>query len=103
MSPPLEAAWARAGQVVGRRIGGSYVLVPLAGEGADLDRVLTLNPVAAFIWEELEGARTGEALVQAVVARFDVERVRAERDTLELLEALVSRKAVVPAVPSDGR
>jgi len=82
---PLGAAWARAERVVGRRIGAAYVLVRLAGRDADLDSILNLNRVAVFIWEHLDGARTGEAIVQAVVERFDVERARAEVDTLELL------------------
>jgi len=37
--PWLAQAWARAERMVGRRIGDEYVLMPLAGRGADLDRV----------------------------------------------------------------
>jgi hypothetical protein len=83
--------------MVGRRIGGEYVLVPLAGRGADLDSILNLNPVAACVWEQLDGARPGSAIVDAIVERFEVERERAEADVLELLETLVAVKAVVPA------
>ena len=97
---PLGAAWARAERVVGRRIGAAYVLVRLAGRDADLDSILNLNRVAVFIWEHLDGARTGEAIVQAVVERFDVERARAEVDTLELLGTLLELKAIVPATPA---
>jgi hypothetical protein len=82
--------------MVGRRIGDEYVLVPLAGRGADLDSILNLNLVAAFIWEQLDGVRTGDVIVEAVVERFDVERARAEADTLELLDTL-SARAIVPA------
>jgi hypothetical protein len=88
--------------MVGRRIGDEYVLVPLAGRGADLDSILNLNRVAAFIWEQLDGARTGADVVSAVVERFDVERSRAEQDTLELLDTLVGLRAIVPA-GSGGR
>ncbi len=93
----LEEAWARAERMAGRRIGGDYVLVSLAGQGADLDGVLKLSRVAAFVWELLDGARTGDAIVEAVVERFDVDRARAEADTLELLDTLLERKAIVPA------
>jgi hypothetical protein len=92
VSPRLEAAFSRAEQVVGRRIGDAYVLVPLAGRGADLDSVLNLNPVAAFVWEQLDGARTGNAIVQAVVERFEVERARAE-------DTLLERGAIRPLSP----
>ena len=95
--PRLDETWARSERMVGRRIGDEYVLVPLAGRGADLDSILNLNHVAAFVWEQLDGTRTGSAVVDAVVERFDVERERAEADTLELLETLLELKAVVPA------
>jgi hypothetical protein len=85
--------------MVGRRIGDEYVLVPLAGRGADLDSILNLNRVAAFVWEQLDGTRTGADVVGAVVDRFDVERERAEADTLELLDTLLELRAIVPAGP----
>jgi len=97
--PRLEAAWARSPRMVGRRIGDEYVLVPLAGRGADLDSILNLTRVAAFVWEQLDGTRTGAAVVDAVVERFDVERPRAEADYLELVDTLLELKAIVAASP----
>jgi len=85
--------------MVGRRIGDEYVLVPLAGRGADLDSILNLNRVAAFVWEQLDGTRTGAAVVAAVVERFDVEREQAQKDTVELLDTLLELAAIVPAAP----
>jgi hypothetical protein len=85
--------------MVGRRIGAEYVLVPLVGRGADLDSIFNLTRVAAFVWEQLDGTRTGAAVVDAVVERFEVERPRAEADYLELVETLLALKAIVPASP----
>ena len=90
----LAEVWARSARMVGRRIGDEYVLVPLAGRGADLDSILNLNRVAAFVWEQLDGSRSGGEVVDAVIERFDVERVRAEQDYLELVETLVELDAV---------
>ena len=100
--PRLEDTWARSERMVGRRIGDEYVLVPLAGRGADLDSILNLNRVAAFVWEQLDGKRTGGAVVDAVVERFDVERKQAEADTIELLETLLELEAI-EAVSRGGR
>jgi hypothetical protein len=80
--------------MVGRRIGDEFVLVPLAGRGADLDSILNLNRVAAFVWEQLDGSRSGGEVVDAVVERFEVERSQAEHDYLELVEDLVEADAV---------
>jgi hypothetical protein len=90
----LAEVWTRSTRMVGRRIGDEYVLVPLAGRGADLDSILNLNRVAAFVWEQLDGARSGGEVVDAVIERFDVERARAEQDYLELVETLVELDAV---------
>ena len=95
--PRLGEVWARSPRMVSRTIGGECVLVPLAERGADLDSIFNLNRVAAYVWEQLDGKRTGKDLVDAVVARFDVERERAEADTLELLETLREIRAIVPA------
>jgi hypothetical protein len=101
--PWLEETWARSARVAGRRIGGEYALVPLAGRGADLDSILSLNRVAAFVWEQLDGRRTGAGVVDAVVERFDVERERAEKDTVELLDTLLELRAIMPAGEAERR
>jgi hypothetical protein len=88
--------------MVGRRIGDEYVLVPLAGRGADLDSILNLSRVAAFVWERLDGVRTGAQVVDAVVERFEVERTEAEADYLELVETLLDVGAVEPSPAGRG-
>ena len=90
----LAVVWARSARMVGRRIGDEYVLVPLAGRGADLDSILNLNSVAAFVWEQLDGSRSGGEVIDAVLEQFEVERSRAEQDYLELVETLVELDAV---------
>jgi hypothetical protein len=91
----LDAAYGRSPRVVGRRVGDDYVLVPLAGQGADVDSVLSLNRVGAFIWEQLDGARTGNDVVGALVDRFEVDRREAEGDYLDFLTMLRRLEAVV--------
>jgi len=93
----LGETWARSQRMVGRRIGDEYVLVPLAGRGADLDSILNLNRVAAFVWEQLDGERSGNDVVEAVLERFDVGRALAEQDYLELIDTLVEVDAVSAA------
>ena len=93
----LGEVWARSSRLVGRRIGDGYVLVPLAGRGADLDSILNLNRVAAFVWEQLDGERSGSEVVEAVLGQFDVERLRAEQDYLELIGTLAEIRAVEPS------
>jgi methyltransferase-like protein len=95
----MNETWQRSPRMVGRRIGDEYVLVPLADRGADLDSIFNLNKVAAFIWERLDGERTGHDVVEAVLEHFEVERAGAERDFAELIDTLVELDAVTPVRP----
>jgi hypothetical protein len=67
------------------------------GRGADLDAILNLNRVGAFIWEHLDGRRSGRDVVAALVERFDVEPDSAERDYLTFVAKLLSVQAVEAA------
>ena len=92
--PALETVYAPAPRIVGRRIAEEYVLVPLAGRGADLDSILSLNRTGAFIWEQLDGRRDGSGVVEALLARFDTDRESATRDYREFLAKLESVNAI---------
>jgi hypothetical protein len=96
MSPAslLERAFARSERVVGRRIAGEYVLVPIVGHGAQVDAIFNLNRVGAFIWERLDGSTPGRAIVAALVDRYEVTRQQAEADYREFLAKLLSIEAV---------
>jgi hypothetical protein len=94
MSVSLETVFARSERMVSRRIAEEYVLVPLVGRGAELDGLYNLSRVGAFIWERLDGESSGQAIVEAVVAGFEVERPRAEQDYREFLDQLLSVGAV---------
>lgn len=90
-------AYARSERMVGRRIADEFVIVPLASRGADVDSIYDLNEVAACVWEMLDGARDGHAIVAALVERFEVDAATAERDYRAFLGQLVSIDAVRPA------
>jgi hypothetical protein len=82
--------------MVSRRIAGEYVLVPIVGHGAQVDSIFNLNAVGAFIWERLDGRTKGEAIVEALVDRYEVTRQRAEADYQSFLAKLLSIEAVQP-------
>jgi hypothetical protein len=90
----LSDVFVRSDRIVGRRIAGEYVLVPLVGRGTDADFIYTLNRVAASMWEALDGKASGEDVVRQVVARYEVEESKAAGDYLDLMETLESIEAV---------
>lgn len=69
----------------------------------DRDAFLTLaDPVGLTVWSKLEAGEVGEAaLVECVLAEFDVARPDAEHDVAEFLELLVRERGLeILAVPA---
>lgn len=56
-----------------RQVAGEYVAIP-SGEGLDLNNMITLNATGAFIWEQLGQETTREALVEALLSEYEVDR-----------------------------
>lgn len=83
--------------VVFRHVGDEAVLVPLRQNVGNLDWVYTLSPVAARVWQMLDGVRPFGDLVVAVCDEFDVEPADAEADVAELLVSLHEAGLIVEA------
>jgi hypothetical protein len=90
----LAAVYARSERMVGRRIGGQFVLVPIARDVADVDSLFTLNALGTFLWERFDGRQDGNAHVAAIVQRFDVSMERAAEDYLTFVGHLLAVRAV---------
>ncbi len=78
-----------------RNVADECLLVPIAREASELGSIYALNEVGGFVWHLLDGEHDLGALVDAVLAEFDVEREEAEVDLRELLTELASLGAVV--------
>ena len=92
--PRLDDVFERSDRIVGRRLADEYILVPIVGRGADVDSIFNLNGVEALIWERLDGRTSGEAVVEAIIERFEVDAKRAAEDYAEFIEKLVAIEAV---------
>ena len=70
-----------------RKLGNSYMLVDSVGDNVDMTQVLTLNSVAAWLWEQAlqQGDFTAQSLAQALCQKYEVEHDEALRDVEEQL------------------
>lgn len=59
-----------------------------------------LNPVGAFIWEQIKEPKTIDQIRDAILDEYDVEKGECERDLLELLKEL-TEKGMVEVKKSD--
>ena len=81
---PWKEVLCRNEQEVLREIADEILLVPVRGRLAQLQQLFVLNPVAHFIWQELDGAQCLEDVHRRVVESFDVSPGEARADLLEL-------------------
>lgn len=81
--------------IVTRKVAGEVILVPVTGR-IEEPCLYTLDETAAFLWEQLDGQKTGQDLVGALEANFTVEKERAEVDVQTFLEQLQAMNAIRP-------
>lgn len=53
-----------------------------------------LNPVGAFIWEQIKEPKTIDEVRDAILDEYDVEKDECERDLFELLQELTEKGLV---------
>ena len=73
---------------VKREIVGENFLVPVGSAAKKYSGLIAMNEIAAFIWDNLPAAENDEAVVNAVLENYDVEREVAEKDVSEFLDKL---------------
>ena len=95
-----RSVYRRTPEVVCRRVGGESILVPIRQNVGNLDYVYTLSPVAASVWELLDGSRSTDEIVEAICAEYDVDRETAAADVTALIADL-SGAALISQVDTE--
>lgn len=76
-------------------VAGKQILVPTGRLAADLNGVMTLNDVGAFVWNALDEEMTLEQLLSQIMRKYEVDRETAEKDLNKFLDTLRSFKAIL--------
>ncbi|MDY6954178.1 MAG: PqqD family protein [Thermodesulfobacteriota bacterium] len=90
-----EQVFVKAGEIVVRRIADETLLVPVRGNLADMQRIFSLNPVAEYVWEQLDGKRTLDRICEAVLDLFDVAKEEVEVDVPVFIDELLEAGLIV--------
>ncbi len=93
----MGIVYRKKGDTVARRIAGETLLVPIRGELANMQRIFTLNPVAEYIWQQLDGAHDLEQIQHALANEFEVDDNQAAADLHRFIAELVAADLVVEA------
>jgi hypothetical protein len=84
-----EKVFRKKEDIISRAIAGEMILVPLRGTLTDMQKIFSLNPVAGFIWEKLDGRKSLRELRDDLLATFDVEIGDANSDIQEFIAHLL--------------
>ncbi len=81
----LSRIYIRGKDIISRDIAGETILVPIRGNLADMQYIFTLNPLGVFIWEQLEGEKKLEDILENLLEQFETSREQATTDILEFI------------------
>jgi hypothetical protein len=84
----LNSVVSQSPSVVTRKTGNEYVLVPIANNIADMNSVYTLNETGAFLWELIDGKKTINDLIDAMISEYDVGKEIATEDVSSFIEEM---------------
>ena len=76
----LKSILSQSTEIVTRKTGNEYVLVPITNNIADMNSVYTLNETGAFIWEHIDGKRTVEEIITKLMNEYEIDKQNAESD-----------------------
>jgi hypothetical protein len=89
-----KTQFARTGDVVRRQIADEIILVPVRQSAEDLDSIYSINPMAAQIWDLLDGQRTLGDIRDLLLQDYNVTPAELDRDIAEFVEQLMSEKLI---------
>jgi len=90
----LEKIYRRNENFVFRHIEGETILVPIRGNVGDLDCIYSLNPVAAMVWERLDGSADLKAIQDIIAEQYDVSADEVRTDLLSFINEMKTIAAV---------
>lgn len=100
----LDRRYGKNPGLVTRRIAEETMLVPVKGKLAQLQKIFVLNPVAAHVWERLDGESPLRDVLSSITAEFDVSEDEARCDLLELVDTLLAADLIRDVdAPGAGR
>lgn len=98
MMPTLNQRPVRVATVTTSMVGEEAVLLQ-----PDQGQIKVLNDVGARVWRLADGTRTVSAIVTEICLEYEVDRARAEADTLAFVADLEAKSLLVlDPVPSPG-
>ena len=85
----LKSIYHKKEDIVTRQIAEETLLVPIRSQVADMQNIFALNPVAEYIWRQLDVKQSLEDIHQGIMDNFQVEDGQAGSDLEEFITQLL--------------
>ena len=85
----------RNSDFIKRKIGTQYVIVATGAATKQFNGMISVNGTGSFIWDQLEQSLTLDALIDAIIAEYEIDRATAMADATAFVEKLMGVGAIV--------
>jgi len=94
----MDMVFFRSSDVVSREIDGALIIVPLTSGVGDMeDDLFSMNKTGTEIWHMLDGKKTVQEVVEALVQQYRAEPGEIEQDVAGIVTELLKRRMLVEA------
>jgi hypothetical protein len=83
-----KAVFSHSPDIVTRKTGNEYVLVPVTNNIADMESIYTLNETGAVIWELIDGEKNVEEIILTLTGEYDIAHKSASEDVISFLNEM---------------
>ena len=90
----LQKKYKRNENFVYRKIEDETILVPIKDNVGDMGSIYSLNEVAAFMWEHIDGETTLGDIRKMILKEFEISSEKAEEDLFEFVGQLKEIEAI---------
>lgn len=94
----MDMVFSHSSDVVSREIDGALIIVPLTSGVGDMeDDLFSMNETGTEIWKMLDGKKTVQGIVEALVRQYRAEPAEIELDVAGIITELLKRRMLVEA------
>lgn len=88
----MDSVFKKSENVVFRKIGDEYVLVPLFASVADVESIFNLNETGAAVWEKIDGRKNIRDIVAEMQTEYEAENLLIEKDVIAFVNEMMTAK-----------
>lgn len=92
----MEQRFRKVTGYVEKKIGDELVIVPVASEVAQMNKVFSLNEVGLFIYDQLLEPKTEAEILHLVCKEFEVDNQVAKNDIKVFISEAIKAKIIKP-------